>query len=188
MTDETDPANVSLLLVRIGDGDASATDELLPLVYDQLRGMAHAIFASSRGHTLQPTALVHEAWMKMAGHLGEFENRRHFFAVAAKAMRQVLADHARAGSRDKRGGGRPTVTIDESVDAVARPEVDLGELHESLERLSALNERHARVVELRLLGAMTLKEIAETLGTSITTVHGDWSMARAWLRCELAAS
>ncbi|MCA8963208.1 MAG: RNA polymerase subunit sigma, partial [Planctomycetes bacterium] len=123
---------ITLLLDRIGDGDAGASNELLGLVYDQLRVIADRMFVRDGGHTLQPTAIVHEAWLKLAPDLGQYEGRRHFFAVAAKAMRQVLADHARAASRRKRGGGRRTVTLDDAPDVSASAAVDLLALHECL--------------------------------------------------------
>lgn len=182
---KVDTTQVTQLLDRIGKGDSGASDQLLDLVYDQLRVVADRMFVADGGHTLQPTAIVHEAWMKMAGDLGRYENRRHFFAVAATAMRHVLADHARAESRQKRGGPARTLTLDRDPSAATAPEVDLSDLHESLETLAELNPRHARIVELRLFGALTLQEVADTLSVSVATVHADWKMARAWLQLAL---
>jgi RNA polymerase sigma factor (TIGR02999 family) len=178
---------VTRLLGELRAGDEGAAERLLPLVYGELRSLADAVFnGQSKGHTLQPTALVHEAWLKLDGNLGGLEGRRHFFAVAAKAMRQVLADHARSRGRAKRGGGQHLVTLDEAVTPAAKssaatPSVDLIALHDALEKLTQLNERHARVVELRLLGSMTIAETAQTLGVSDGTVKTDWTIARAWL-------
>ncbi len=181
--------DVTRLLGRVRDGDEGAAGQLLPLVYDELRGLARAVFSGQRGdHTLQPTALVHEAWIKLAGNLGSIEDRRHFFAISARAMRQVLADHARGRSRKKRGGGQRQVSIDFDGVPAAAPGVDLVALDDSLTRLAGLNERHARVVELRLLGALTIAETAEALGVSHGTVESDWAMARAWLRNELGGA
>lgn len=182
--------HVTDLLDRVRDGDGGAGDRLFGLVYDELRGLASALYAPYRHHnTLQPTALVHEAWLKMAGHLESLENRRHFFAVAARAMRQILADRVRDGQRQKRGDGRETVVFEDGtvVDSSgpSRHEIDLIDLNTKLTELSAMNERHARVVEMRLLGTMTVQEIADELQTSKRTVESDWQFARAWLRREL---
>ena len=115
-----------------------------------------------------------------------FEGRSHFYAVAAKAMRQVLTDHARTKRRHKRGGDARRITLHDAAEASPASDVDLVDLHDCLDRLETLNPRHARVVELRLLGAMTLAETADALGISQTTAHSDWNVARAWLRCEMA--
>lgn len=176
---------VTELLERIRTGDAGAVDRLLPMVYDELRGLAGMVFDDRRtpGHTLQPTALVHEAWMKMVGGVDRLNDRRHFFAVAARAMRQVLADHARAAAAAKRGGGARPVTFMDG--AVPGSEIELADFHEALAQLERLNPRHARVVELRLLGGLTIEETADMLEVSRGTVDTDWSVARAWLRHEL---
>ncbi len=180
---------VTRLLGRLREGDEGATEQLLPLVYDELHGLAQAVFSSQRGdHTLQPTALVHEAWMKMAGKLGSLDDRRHFFVVAAKAMRQVLTDHARGKHRQKRGGAKHQVTLDTDLVPAAASGVDLVALEDSLNRLAELNERHARVVELRLLGTLTIAETADAIGVSHGTVESDWAMAKAWLRTELSSA
>jgi RNA polymerase sigma factor (TIGR02999 family) len=182
--------NVTDLLQRFRAGDQAAADTLLPLVYDELHAIARGIFAGQRSdHTLQPTALVHEAWMKLAGGIGSVEDRRHFFVLSARAMRQVLTDYARGRNRQKRGGGVHQVTLDAALlPATEGPAVDLLVLEESLDRLAMLNERHARVVELRYLGGLTIQETADTLGVSHGTVESDWAMARAWLRSELTSA
>jgi RNA polymerase sigma factor (TIGR02999 family) len=182
-------AGVTELLDRIALGDDGARDHLLGVVYEELRALAAAACASGeRQLTLQPTALLHEAWLKLDGALAGFEGRKHFFVVAAKAMRQVLVDHARARRSQKRGGDRSRVALDDDLPTVAGSAPDLVHLDDCLRRLAELNERHARVVELRFLGALTIAETAEVLGVSHGTVENDWSMARAWLRRELAGS
>lgn len=187
---EVDPptrSEVSRLIELAQEGDERSWDQLLGVVYDELRSLARSAFnGQQKRHTLQPTALVHEAWLKLNGQISSVDGRRHFLAVAAKAMRQVLADHARAATRQKRGGGlHPTVSLEADDVAKETDQADLVVLDEALARLANLNERVARVVELRLLGAMTIPEIAETLDVSPRTVDGDWSFARTWLRREL---
>jgi RNA polymerase sigma-70 factor (ECF subfamily) len=181
------PNQVTELLDRIRDGDGSAADRLLPLVYDELRALASHVFGPRKSaHTLQPTALVHEAWMRLAGGLGNLNDRVHFFRVAARAMRQVLADYARAERAQKRGGGVPSVTLDDSTEGVGSRHVDLVALDDSLSRLAELNDRHAKVVTLRLFGSLSIDEVAHSLGVSHATVESDWAFAKAWLRKELA--
>jgi RNA polymerase sigma factor (TIGR02999 family) len=180
---------VTRLLGDIREGDKAARDRLFAVVYQELRGLAGALFAPHRHrNTLQPTALVHEAWLKLVGHLDSLECRRHFFSVAAKAMRQVLADRVRDAKRQKRGGSRETIVL-QKYDAVeernSSREVDMIDLDDKLTKLFGLNERYARVVEMRLLGSMTVQEIADELEVSKRTVEGDWTFARAWLRREL---
>ncbi len=181
---------VTRLLDDLRHGKEDAGVRLLGLVYDELKGLAGAVFSAQRGgHTLQPTALVHEAWLKLAGNLEPVTNRVHFYRVAARAMRQVLADHARKAQSDKRGGGARAVTLNTDLDAGGGEEgLDLLEFHDSIERLSSLNQRHAQVVELRVLGTLTIAETAEALGVSHGTVETDWRLARAWMRRELRPS
>lgn len=193
--DENQETQVTQLLGQLRAGDTGASERLLNLVYDELRGLASAIYGHERNCvTLQPTALVHEAWIKMKLHIDSMEGRRHFFAIAARAMRQVLTDRARAAKRQKRGGGQPTVVFcDEttadpkSAGSVGSAGVDLIDLDAKLTELASLNERHARVVELRLLGSLTIDEIAAELDTPSRTIERDWHFGRAWLRRELAA-
>ena len=177
---------VTRLLETIRDGDAGAADRLFPMVYDELRGLAGSIFRGNAPlHTLQPTALVHEAWMKMAGGIERLNDRQHFFAVAARAMRHVLADHAKSKSREKRGGDRHQVTLDGDDGALPAPSVDLIELHEALETLAQLDPRQAHIAELRLFGGLTVREAAVLLDISPTTVSEDWRMSQAWLATRL---
>ncbi len=169
------------LLQRARVGDAQASRDVFEVVYEDLRRAAHAINAVGGGRTLQPTALVHEAWFKLAPHIDRMNSRLHFLAVASHAMRQVLADHARARRCDKRGGAWAEVELDENLSAPGDVDADLLDLHERIEQLERLNERHARVVEMRVFAGMRVTEVAEALGVSCDTVESDWSMARAWL-------
>lgn len=169
-------------------GDAAALDELLPLVYDELKRLARARFRGERpGHTLQPTALVHEAYLELARlDRIRFQNRPHFFALASRAMRNVLADHAVARKAAKRGGDRRPVPIDEIELAGEGPSVDLFALRQALDRLEEIDPRQVRVLECRLFGGLSIDETAEALGISAATVSRDWTFARAWLSRELA--
>lgn len=183
---ESTPSKITVLLDRARKGDSTAVDALLPLVYAELHSLAQSVFRTERsGHTLQPTALVHEAWMKLAGGMDGVQGRAQFFAIAATAMRQVLIDYARKHRAAKRGGGRPRLTLDESHAAIGG-DFDLLAFEECLERLEQLSSRSAQVVSLRVFGGMTVEEIAVTLQVSARTVDVDWAMGRAWLRTELA--
>ena len=190
---ETPPhSTVTRLLHAVQQGDDAAKDSLIPMIYSELHDIARGSFRNERhDHTLQPTALIHEAWLKLAGHLDRredaLENRRHFFILASRAMRQVLADHARSAVRQKRGDGRMRVTLDPADGARTASGFDLVELEDALSRLSKLNARHAQVVELHLLAGLTIPETAEALGVSRATVETDWFTAKAWLRTKLGA-
>lgn len=180
------------LLVGMRQGDRSAQEKLLEAVYGELRALAGSFFRRQDArHTLQPTALVHEAWMKMVDQTSlEVRDRGHFFAIAATAMRQILIDHARARDTKKRGGDVPRVTIDAGIEPVAdqSPDaLDVLALDEALTRLSQLDPRQARVVELRVFAGLSVDDTAMTLDVSPRTVELDWRMARAWLSRELAA-
>ena len=161
-----------------------AADRLLLLVYDELRALAgHYLGGERAGHTLQPTALVHEAFVRLAQQSRvDWQGRSHFLAVGARAMQRILIDHARQRGRAKRGGQARRVPLDCLDPAVPVPPSGLLALGEALERLSALDPRQARVVELRCLGGLTMDEVARELGVSKRTAEGDWKMARAWLR------
>ncbi|MHC4414891.1 MAG: sigma-70 family RNA polymerase sigma factor [Planctomycetota bacterium] len=183
----TSQQQVTQILGRIAEGHGSAARDLLPLVYDELRRLAASYMRRQpAGHTLQATALVHEAYMRLVGQTEvRWESRAHFFAVAATAMRQILANHARAKGAVKRGGKRMLVTLSEAVDPATGPEIDLLVLHDALEKLTALDEQQSRVVELRFFGGMTGEEIASVLDISPATVKREWRAARAWLNAEL---
>lgn len=181
---------VTALLERARRGDASAESELLPLIYADLRRAAEGLLRRERpGHTFQPTDLVHEGYLKLLGDgAPDAENRRHFIAVAARAMRQVLVDHARRRGAAKRGAGQADVRL---TNADVRFEVDLAEmvaLDDALERLGARNPRLPRVVELRFFAGLSEEETASVLGVTSRTVQRDWATARAWLHKELAGT
>lgn len=181
-----EPDAITQLLHSARAGDAGAGASLLALTYEELGQLARVHFASQRAnHTLQPTALIHEAWLKLAGHLDRVGDRQHFFAIASRAMRQILADHARGRNRLKRPAQAARVTLDRAAGSVDTAEFDLVDLDDSLRRLAELNERHARVVELRIFGGLTIAETAAELQVSHDTVEKAWFMARAWLQTEL---
>ena len=187
---EKAPVNdVTGLLADLSAGNDRALDELLPIVYGELRRQAARHLRRERGgHTLQPTALVNEAFLRLVEQRDvQWQNRAHFFAIAAQAMRRILVDHARAHRRLKRGGDQARVTLDVAVIAAESRAIDLQALDEALERLAALDERQARVVELRFFGGLSVPETAEVLQISAATVKREWSMAKAWLHAELQA-
>lgn len=181
------PGHVTQLLERWGGGDPSALDELTPLVLSELRQLAAAYLRRERpGHTLQATALVNEAYLRLVGQKqGRWQGRKHFYGIAARLMRQVLVEHARRHGAEKRGGGREAVTLGHADEVVGSPEVDVLAVHEALERLAAFDEQHARVVELRFFCGLSIEEAAEALGVGHATVEREWALARAWLRKEL---
>lgn len=174
-------------LFERADGEPPALGEVFDVVYDELRRMARARLAREpEGHTLQPTALVHEAWLKLVDATRvSSRGRAYFFAAAARAMRQVLVDHARRVSSLKRGGGFALETLDEGSGAVTASAIELLELHDALERLATRSPRPAQVVECRYFGGLSVPETAEALGVSPRTVKSDWALARAWLHREL---
>ncbi|MHC4216835.1 MAG: sigma-70 family RNA polymerase sigma factor [Planctomycetota bacterium] len=176
------------IVTELTQGDASAAEKLMPLVYDELRGLANRYFRrEAPGNTLQPTTVVNEAFLRLVDQSSAaWNNRAHFVGVAARAMRQVLVDHARRRGAEKRGGGWARVTLSEAGSAPELGRVDVLALEEALDGLAALDERKARVVELRFLGGLSNEEVAHVLGVSVTTVEGDWRVARAWLRRELS--
>ena len=182
--------DVTQVLEQLKGGDRHAADKLLPMVYDEFRALARHYLAQERAnHTLQPTALVHEAYMKLVDQTRvDWQGKSHFFAVAAQAMRRILVDHARSRQREKRGGGRARVILDEAVALSPQKDEDVLALDEALERLAKLDPRQAKVVELRFFGGLNVEEVAEALGVSKRTVEGDWTFARAWLSRELRAS
>jgi RNA polymerase sigma factor (TIGR02999 family) len=177
------------LLEAIRGGSPSARDELFVLVYDELRQLGGGLLRRERpGHTLQPTALVHEAIVRLLGPdaLAAAQSRAQFLAAAARAMRQVLVDHARRRAADKRGGGRERLPLDEVLDYFAEQRLDLLEVHEALTGLARLHERQCQVVELRFFGGYTVEEAAELLDVSVSTVESDFRKATAFLRGQLS--
>jgi len=184
------PANeVTKLLISLKDGDrASAAAKLMPLVYDEFRALAARHLRHERkDHTLQPTALVHEAYLRLIDQTRvDWQGRTHFFAVGAQAIRRILVDHARQKKRQKRGGGAGRVALDESVALAPAREEEILALDEALEKLAKLDHRQSEVVEMRFFAGMSVEEVAQVLGVSKRTVEGDWTMARAWLMRELS--
>ncbi|MFN0122415.1 MAG: sigma-70 family RNA polymerase sigma factor [Blastocatellia bacterium] len=174
---------ISQLLQRWSQGDRAALDELTPMVYDELHRIAHRYIAQQApGHTLQTTALLHEAYLRLVGQEEKhWENRAHFFGVAAQAMRHILVDHARTNLRAKRGGGAVRLSLDEALTLGPQQSAELVALHDALTELAKFDERQCRVVELRFFGGLTEPDIAAVLQISQRTVSSDWRLARAWL-------
>jgi RNA polymerase sigma-70 factor (ECF subfamily) len=196
-SDESDPRDespdVTGLLLAWREGDAAAGERLLPAIYDELhRQAARAMRREGDAHTLQATALVHEAYLRLVDQRRiEWRSRAHFFGVAAQMMRRVLVDHARTRLAAKRGGAMQRVTlgdVDAGGGASSGDELDVLALHEALERLAALDPDQARLVELRYFGGLGIEDTAEALGVSPATVKREWAVARAWLRRELAVA
>lgn len=176
------------MLSAVAAGEARAADELLPLVYDEFHRLAeHYLRGESPGHTLQPTALVNEAYLKLIDQSrASLQGRTHFFALGAQAMRRILVDHARGKHREKRGGGLHRIELNDELSVSPRRDEDLVELDEALNKLAEIDPRQARIVELRFFGGLTVAEVAEALGVSKRTVENEWTMVRAWLRRELS--
>lgn len=178
---------VNLSLRQLVAGDASAADRLFPVVYDQLRTLADRMLRGGRpDHTLQPTALVHEVFLKMVQQdQGTWKDRAHFLNVCALAMRQILINYARDRDADKRGGAWKRITLTGFSDETESLDVDAGALHAALEQLAQLNARHCQVVVARFLGGLSVEETAHVLGVTERTVKRDWSAARVWLALQL---
>jgi RNA polymerase sigma factor (TIGR02999 family) len=179
--------NITHLLKEWSDGDQRALDRLTPLVYEELRHQAARYLRRERpGHTLQTTALINEAYLRLIDAKDvRWQSRAHFFAVAANLMRRVLVDHARRRDAEKRGGSQIRLTLDEGLAVARNSEVDLLAIDEALDRLAAIDAQQARVVELRFFSGLSVEETAAALGVSPKTVKRDWSVARAWLRREI---
>lgn len=179
-------------LGAVARGDARAAERLMPVVYQQLRALAQEHLKHERpDQTLQATALVHEAYLRMVDQTrAQYRDRNHFFAVAATMIRRVLVDHARARAAAKRGGAGDwtRITLDSAVDWTGTREIDLLAIDDALQKLARLSERQARVVEMRFFGGLTIDQTADTLGVSTATVENDWAVARAWLHRELSAT
>ncbi len=184
---KADSGEITRILDDLADADPAAAERLLPVVYEELRALAGSFFnRHDAGHTLQPTALVHEAYLRLVDRpAADWSGRDHFFAVAAIAMRQILVDHARRKGADKRGGDWGRVTLDEALSPTTGSEVDLVALEDALMRLGELDERSAEVVTLRFFGGLTNETVASVLGVSRATVSNHWRVARAWLASEL---
>lgn len=177
---------VTRLLAGLNAGDGAAVDALVPLVYDELRRLAAFYLKNERAqHTLQPTALVHEAFLKLVGQETDWQNRNHFFAVAANQMRRILVDYARAHLAEKRGGAAEKIALDEALVFVRERPAEFVALDEALEELAALDPRRARVVELKFFAGLSNDEIARVIGVHSNTVLRDWNLARAFLKTRI---
>lgn len=182
-------ADITVWLRQWSRGNAEALDELMPIVYAELHRQAASYLRRERvGHTLQPTALINEVYLKLIDQKNvNWQNRAHFFGIAAQAMRRILVDHAKSRHRAKRGGNAENLPIEAAEFAISRTNsVDLVALDEALNRLAELDERQARIVELRFFSGMSVEETAEIMGISAATVKNDWRSAKAWLFSELA--
>jgi len=181
------PMEITQLLLAWGQGEQSALDQLVPLVYDELHRLAHHYMGHERpGHTLQTSALVNEAYLRLidSSHV-RWQNRAHFFAVSAQLMRRILVDFARSRNNLKRGGNVRHVSLDEALLVARESSIDLVALDDALKALAALHERQSQVVELRFFGGLSVEETAEVLHVSKGTVNGDWDHAKAWLYGQL---
>ena len=184
-----DAGEITALLQK---GGSDALEKLLPVVYDELRELAGALFRKEYrvNHTLQPTALVHEAYLRLIENKNEitWQNRAHFFGIATRLMRQILVNHALAHQADKRGGGETVLALDEAVSFLNTQNIEILSLNEALEKLTEVDERQSEIIELRFFGGLTVEETAEVLNISARTVKRDWQMAKAWLYRELKAT
>ena len=185
---ESSAQNVTKLLVQWSKGDQRALEALVPLVYEELRRVArYYLRQEKQNHTLSSTALVHEAYLRLVNQKDvNWQNRAHFFGVAAQMMRRILVDHARHHAYAKRGGGALTLALEEAIATPRRREIDLVALDDALDSLAKLDERQSRMVELRFFGGLSIEETSEVLGISAPTVKREWASARAWLYQEIS--
>jgi RNA polymerase sigma-70 factor (ECF subfamily) len=182
--------DVTVLLAQLTKGNEEAAARLIPLVYDELRRLAGGYMRRERSdHTLQATALVHEAYLKLVEQRSvDWQSRAHFLGIAAQMMRRILIDHARGHLREKRGGGRRAVPIDDALVFAPEQSLELIKLDHALQRLTKLDPRQGKIVELRFFGGLTVEQTADVLGISEKTVKREWSMAKAWLHGDLKAN
>jgi len=183
-----DPHEVTQLLIQWSNGDKAALNKLMPLIYDELRRLARHYMSRERpGHTLQTTALVNEAYVRLVNRKGvHWQNRAHFFAIAAQLMRSILVDHARSHAYAKRGGGARKIALDEALAVSQQRAADVVALDDALKRLAEIDPEQSRIVELKFFGGLTIEETAEVLGLSPATIKREWSTAKAWLYHELS--
>lgn len=183
----TDQHEITRLLADWSNGDRQALEKLTPLVYDELRRLAGRYLRHERpGHTLQSTALVHEAYMKLVGQTSvRWQNRAHFFGIAAQMIRRILVDYARARQAERRGSGAEKLSLDEAIALPGSPDLDLIALDDALDGLAKMDPRQSRVVELRFFAGLTLEEAAEVMQMSLATAKRDWVSAKAWLSREI---
>jgi len=186
--DPSPPGRVTELLLELSGGNRAVVDELVPFLYRELKRIAGAQLRQERsGHTLQATALVHEAYLKLVDQRQvNWQNRAHFFGVAAQVMRRILLDYAKGRARGKRGGGAEQTSLDEGLLVSYDRAFELVQIDEALQRLEAFDQRQAKVVEMRFFGGLSVEETAEALGVSEPTVKREWAMAKAWLHRELS--
>ncbi|HUA82216.1 MAG TPA: sigma-70 family RNA polymerase sigma factor [Bryobacteraceae bacterium] len=184
------PTDFTQLLTRFRNGDKTALDRMTPLLYEELRRLArHFLAAESPDHTLQPTALVHEAYLRLVDQRAvDWQNRAHFLGVAASMMRRILINHARANQAAKREGYAHAVSLEDALGVFTNPQVDVLELHRALQELAEIDPQQGRVVELRYFGGLTIEETAEVMGISPATVKREWSTARLWLLQKIEGS
>jgi RNA polymerase sigma factor (TIGR02999 family) len=182
--------DVTQLLVNWGNGDKAALDQLTPILYDELRRLADSYLRRERDdHTLQPTALVHEAYVKLADQTKlQWQNRAHFFGIAAQVMRHILVDHSRKHRAEKRGSGGPKVPLEEGLLVSRTRDADVVALDDALKSLAKIDERKSKIIELRYFGGLTTEEMAEVLGISVATIGRELRMAQAWLHREMTSS
>ena len=182
------PSQMTQLLHDWSDGDREALDKLIPIVYEELRRQAARYLQRERpGHTLQTTALIHEAYLRLIDQKNvQWQNRAHFFGIAAQLMRRILVDHARSRQAAKRGGSDIKLPLEEAMIVAERREVNLVALDEALDRLAAIDPQQSRVVELRFFSGLSVEETAEVLGVSTRTIKRDWNVAKAWLWREIS--
>jgi len=185
--EEPPKGEVTMLLAAWSKGDPEALNKVMPLVYAELHRIARRAWSQQpHNNTLQPTALINEAYLKLANvENATFQDRCHFFAVASSAMRQILVNHAKSRLTEKRGGGRVNVSLDEVQPAVHQEAAEIVALHEALESLQAVDPRKSKVVEMRYFGGLSVEETAEAMGVSVRTVNRDWRLARSWLIREM---
>ena len=184
-----EPQEITRMLLELTDGNEEVVNQILPHIYDELRRLASSYLRRERSnHTLQPTALVHEAYMKLIDQSRvKWQNRAHFFGIAAQVMRRILMDHARKHTAEKRGGDAELLPIEEEILIVSHDKsAELIALDDALQQLAEMDERKARIVELRYFGGLSIEETAEVLGVSVPTVNREWRMAKAWLYSEIA--
>lgn len=183
----SEPANITKLLNQYQSGDRKVLDELFPLVYDELRRLAKSRLQNERGdHTLQPTALVHEAYLRLIEqHSTDWQNRAHFFGLAAEMMRRILVNHAVKRNADKRFGNQTKMALDDAISIIAEREVDLVLLDDVLNKLAEFDPQQAKIIELRFFAGLKIEEVAEVLGVSESTVKREWRVAKAWLHDRL---
>jgi RNA polymerase sigma factor (TIGR02999 family) len=179
-------SNVTQLLGAWRGGDSAALDSLIPIVYRELHRLAHGALRGERsGHTLQTTALVHEAFVHLADATVDWQDRAHFFAIAARQMRRILVNHALEKKAAKRGGGVPHASLDDALDIVGTPSAEVTDLDDALQRLEKFDERKARILELHYFGGLTYEEMSTVVGLSTTTLDTELRFAKAWLRQQL---